>query len=98
MICAEKLAPPAAPGSLSAIPLATPDGMANAFVEHQTKTDLGTLEFDERFSLLVDAEWMRRHNKRLQRRSRSRVGLSGRLSRPSRPHEQLHLQECAPAT
>ena len=43
-------------------------GMANAFVEQQTKTDLGTLEFDERFSLLVDAEWMRRHNKRLQRR------------------------------
>ena len=37
--------------------------MADAFVDQQKKTDLGALEFDERFSLLVDAEWMRRHNK-----------------------------------
>ena len=52
-------------------------GMADAFIDQQKKTDLGALEFDERFSLLVDAEWMRRHNKRLKRRlSEAKLRLS----------------------
>jgi DNA replication protein DnaC len=41
--------------------------MATAFIEQQ-KTDTRGLDFDERFSLLVDAEWMFRQNKRVQRR------------------------------
>lgn len=42
--------------------------MADAFIEQQRKPEVNGLEFDERFSLLVDAEWMLRQNKRIQRR------------------------------
>lgn len=44
--------------------------MANAFLEQQKKPDVHGLDFEDRFSLLVDAEWMVRHNKRIQRRLR----------------------------
>jgi DNA replication protein DnaC len=44
------------------------DGMAAAWSEQQQKTaDLASLSFDERFGLLVDAEWLHRQNKRLGR-------------------------------
>ncbi len=44
------------------------DGMAAAWNEQQQKSsDLGSLSFDERFGLLVDAEWLHRQNKRLGR-------------------------------
>jgi DNA replication protein DnaC len=44
------------------------DGMATAWNEQQQKSsDLGSLSFDERFGLLVDAEWLHRQNKRLGR-------------------------------
>lgn len=42
--------------------------MAEGFVEQQKKPDVRALEFDERFSLLVDAEWMVRQNRRVERR------------------------------
>lgn len=42
--------------------------MAEGFVEQQKKTEVRGLEFDERFSLLVDAEWMVRQNRRTERR------------------------------
>jgi DNA replication protein DnaC len=42
--------------------------MAESFVDQQKKTDVRSLDFDERFSLLVDAEWMVRQNRRVQRR------------------------------
>jgi DNA replication protein DnaC len=42
--------------------------MAESFVDQQKKTDVRGLEFDERFSLLVGAEWMVRQNRRVQRR------------------------------
>lgn len=45
-------------------------GMANAFVEQQKKNDLHDLAFEDRFGLIVDAEWILRHNKRLDRRLR----------------------------
>ena len=45
-------------------------GMAEAFIEQQNKADLDELSFDDRLSLLVDAEWILRHNKRLTRRLR----------------------------
>ena len=44
--------------------------MAEAFVEQQRKTDVRGLDFEDRFSLLVDAEWMVRQNKRIQTRLR----------------------------
>ncbi len=42
-------------------------GMAAALAEQQTKADVAGLPFDERLGLLVDAEWYRRQNRRLER-------------------------------
>ena len=41
--------------------------MAAAWLEQQQSPDTVALSFDERFSLLVDAEWMARENQRLRR-------------------------------
>jgi DNA replication protein DnaC len=41
--------------------------MAHAWSEQQQRADLGALSFDERFGLLVDAEWLARDNKRVAR-------------------------------
>jgi DNA replication protein DnaC len=43
------------------------DGMATGLVEQQNNGDAAKLSFDERFGMLVDAEWMHRENKRLER-------------------------------
>src|SRR2546430_2148710 len=39
--------------------------MAAAWTEHQQQADMTALAFDERFALLVEAEWRARENKRL---------------------------------
>lgn len=44
--------------------------LARAWQEQQQTPDLGELAFDERFALLVDAEWLDRRNKRLARHLR----------------------------
>jgi DNA replication protein DnaC len=41
--------------------------MAQAWTEQQQAAELTSLAFDERFGLLVDAEWLARENKRLGR-------------------------------
>jgi Na+/H+ antiporter NhaD/arsenite permease-like protein len=41
--------------------------MAQAWTEQQRNAELQALSFDERFGLLVDAEWLARENKRLAR-------------------------------
>ena len=41
--------------------------MATAWTEQQQNAELTALGFDERFGLLVDAEWLARENKRLAR-------------------------------
>jgi len=41
--------------------------MATAWTEQQQTVELTALGFDERFGLLVDAEWLARENKRLAR-------------------------------
>jgi DNA replication protein DnaC len=41
--------------------------MAQAWTEQQQTAELTSLAFDERFGLLVDAEWLARENKRLGR-------------------------------
>jgi IstB-like ATP binding protein len=41
--------------------------MAAAWTEHQHHADMTALAFDERFGLLVEAEWLARENKRLAR-------------------------------
>jgi DNA replication protein DnaC len=43
------------------------DALATAWLEQQSKPDLTSLSFDERFAMLVDAEWMYRENRRLRR-------------------------------
>lgn len=43
------------------------DALAAAWLEQQAKPDLSRLAFDERFAMLVDAEWMYRENRRLRR-------------------------------
>src|SRR5207245_2263552 len=41
--------------------------MATAWTEQQQQADMTALAFDERFALLVEAEWRSRENKRLAR-------------------------------
>ena len=41
--------------------------MAQAWADQQAQPDLGSLSFDERFGLLVDAEYLARDNRRLAR-------------------------------
>jgi DNA replication protein DnaC len=43
------------------------EGMAAGWLEQQKNADVAALSFDERFGMLVDAEWLHRENKRLQR-------------------------------
>jgi DNA replication protein DnaC len=43
------------------------DAMARAWDEQQRNPEMQKLGFDERFGLLIDAEWMWRENKRLER-------------------------------
>ncbi|MCP4502026.1 MAG: ATP-binding protein [Deltaproteobacteria bacterium] len=43
-------------------------GMAEAFIEQQKSSASDELSFEERLALLIDAEWIVRHNKRLTRR------------------------------
>ena len=41
--------------------------MAHCFTEQQARTDIHSLSFEERFALLVEAEWLCRRNKRTER-------------------------------
>jgi len=41
--------------------------MAEAWTQQQAQPTLNSLSFDERFGLLVDAEWLARENARLRR-------------------------------
>ncbi|HEV2181296.1 MAG TPA: IS21-like element helper ATPase IstB [Gemmatimonadaceae bacterium] len=43
------------------------EGMADGWLAQQKDADATNLAFDERFALLVDAEWMHRENRRLSR-------------------------------
>lgn len=43
------------------------EGMAASWVEQQKDGAMSKLAFDERFGMLVDAEWLHRENKRLAR-------------------------------
>lgn len=43
-------------------------GMADAYVDQQKNSDIRSMEFDDRFGLLVDAEWLLRQNRRTKRR------------------------------
>lgn len=45
-------------------------GMARAFAEQLDTADIGALDFDDRFGLLVDREWTERHSRQLTNRLR----------------------------
>ena len=45
-------------------------GMARAFAEQLDTADIGALDFDDRFGLLVDREWTERHSRQLSNRLR----------------------------
>lgn len=54
-------------------------GMALSWKDQTKNADIGALSFDERFGLLVEAEWIHRENKRLKRRlteARLRLGTA----------------------
>jgi hypothetical protein len=60
--------------------------MATAWQEQQRIADHAALTFDERFGLLVDAQWLGRENRRLQRAMEEgedpgRLGEMGELER-----------------
>jgi DNA replication protein DnaC len=42
-------------------------GLLEAWQQQQRQADMATLGFDERFALLVEAEWLYRENQRLTR-------------------------------
>lgn len=48
------------------------EGMAASWLEQQKDTTATKLAFDERFGMLVDAEWLHRENKRLGRALKER--------------------------
>ena len=43
------------------------DGLSAAWTEQQKSPEIGALGFDERFGMLIDAEWIHRENKRIRR-------------------------------
>jgi len=45
-------------------------GMARAFAEQLDSADIGELDFEDRFALLVDREWTARHDRQLSNRLR----------------------------
>jgi DNA replication protein DnaC len=45
-------------------------GMARAFAEQLDTPDIGALDFEDRFALLVDREWTTRHDRQLTNRLR----------------------------
>ncbi len=43
------------------------DALAHAWLEQQKNPEIVALSFDERFAMVVDAEWLHRENRRLER-------------------------------
>src|SRR5438477_11248211 len=75
--------------------------MATAWQEQQSIADHAALTFDERFGLLVDAQWLGRENRRLQRSlrearlRRSQASLEAIEHRPHRPLDKALLRQLA---
>ena len=75
--------------------------MATAWQEQQRIADHAALTFDERFGLLVDAQWLGRENRRLQRSLReaklrlAQASLEAIEHRPLRPLDKALLRQLA---
>ncbi|MFQ5515691.1 MAG: IS21-like element helper ATPase IstB [Myxococcota bacterium] len=74
-------------------------GMLRAWEEQREDAKIQELAFDERFGLLVDAEWLERHNKRLARLLReAKLRIPGACledTEPRRGLEKKRLRELA---
>jgi DNA replication protein DnaC len=77
------------------------DAMAAAWQEQQRRADHDALTFDERFGLLVDAQWLARENRRLQRALKearlrlTQASLEAIDHRPTRPLDKALLRQLA---
>ena len=77
------------------------DAMAAAWQEQQRRTDHDALTFDERFGLLVDAQWLARENRRLQRALKearlrlTQASLEAIDHPPQRPLDKALLRQLA---
>jgi DNA replication protein DnaC len=77
------------------------DAMAAAWQEQQRRTDHDALTFDERFGMLVDAQWLARENRRLQRSLKearlrlTQASLEAIDHRPTRPLDKALLRQLA---
>ena len=75
--------------------------MAHAWQEQQRLADHEALTFDERFGLLVDAQWLGRENRRLQRSLKearlrlTQASLEAIEHRPERPLDKAQLRQLA---
>ena len=75
--------------------------MAQAWQDQQAHADHGALTFDERFGLLVDAQWLARENRRLQRSLReAKLRLAQAILEaiehyPQRPLDKALLRQLA---
>ena len=75
--------------------------MAHAWQEQQRLADHDALTFDERFGLLVDAQWLGRENRRLQRSLKearlrlTQASLEAIEHRPQRPLDKAQLRQLA---
>lgn len=75
--------------------------MASAWQEQQRLADHDALTFDERFGLLVDAQWLGRENRRLQRSLKearlrlTQASLEAIEHRPQRPLDKALLRQLA---
>lgn len=75
--------------------------MSHAWQEQQRLTDHDALTFDERFGLLVDAQWLGRENRRLQRSLKearlrlTQASLEAIEHRPQRPLDKALLRQLA---
>jgi DNA replication protein DnaC len=75
--------------------------MSHAWQEQQRIADHDALTFDERFGLLVDAQWLGRENRRLQRSLKearlrlTQASLEAIEHRPQRPLDKALLRQLA---
>ena len=75
--------------------------MATAWREQQAHADHTALTFDERFGLLVDAQWLARENRRLQRSLQearlrlTQATLEAIEYRPQRPLDKALIRQLA---
>src|SRR5438132_7016539 len=75
--------------------------MAHAWQEQQHITDHDALTFDERFGMLVDAQWLGRENRRLQRSLKearlrlAQASIEAIEYRPQRPLDKALIRQLA---